>query len=95
MIIALLSIGGSFANFYLLTNQKYNSSLGFVMQLVLFIVAILAAIMYSGRKSRPSYTTWGVRFFTFRFAIIVLGIIGNLVMLLLTYMDMKGLQQWF
>lgn len=95
VFVALLSLAGSFVNFYLLSNQKYNTSLGFIIQLVLFMLALLAAILYGGRRIRPSYSTWGVRFFTVKFAIIFLGIIGNMVMLLLTYTDMKNIHQWF
>ncbi len=62
-----------------------------VAQAVLLTGTILAAVAYQGRRSRPSYGGGWYRIWTFRFAIIVLSLLGNVCVLVVLVLHLAGL----
>ena len=72
--LALLAALGTLANYMYLSSSP--------LQVVLTVAAFLSMILYSGRKTRPSYTTVGLRIMTFAFAVCFVSFLGSAGLLL-------------
>ncbi|KZK37645.1 hypothetical protein ACWOAN_03745 [Lactococcus taiwanensis] len=75
VLLALISGIGSLLNLYLLDGQL-------LLQGLLTLLAWVALFTFRGKKSRSSYEHDGTRIFTFRFALILLAVLGSSLILL-------------
>lgn len=95
VFLAILTGLGTVGNYLAVSRDIYGLTLALIIQVVLAVLTLIAAVGYGGRRTRPSYSEWGVRYFRIPFALIFLSIIGNAVMLFLLITDLNGMQNWF
>jgi len=61
------------------TGSLYNY--GFLnnlfLQFIFTIISLLSLFIYHGKKMSPSYTAWGVKYFTIGYAICIISFIGS------------------
>jgi hypothetical protein len=74
----------SFINYFWQANYPLSEFLkiaGLTAQIVFVILTVAAMLTYRGKRSRLSYDGGHYKVFTFRFAVIVLSLIGNVSVL--------------
>jgi uncharacterized membrane protein len=92
VFLALVVLALSIANYAWQTNVVLPETLQMVSigaQALLLLLALVAAALYRGRKSRPNYEGGFYRIWTIRFAVIAVSILASfsvLVVLLLYYL---------
>jgi len=69
ILFALLGGIGSLYNYGALNNL--------LLQFVFTIISLLSLFVYHGKKMRPSYTAWGVKYFTVGYVICIISFIGS------------------
>lgn len=95
VFISLLAGALGLGNYYLVMQARYGTGLALVIQVVMTLIALVALLGFRGRKSRPSYVEWGVRFFTIRFVVALLAFLGNAILSVVLYLNMTGRLQGF
>ncbi|WP_100066041.1 hypothetical protein [Miniphocaeibacter massiliensis] len=92
ILTGLLSLG----NFYINANWNLSESAVFltlIAQVVLTILTIFAAFGYKGRREVNGYK--GYKIWTFRFAIIMVSVLGNICVLATIGLNKFGIINMF
>jgi hypothetical protein len=84
VILAVVTGALSFFNYFWQANYSLPvlpQTASVIAQAVLMILTLAAAVGYRGRRSRPSYDGGHYRVWTFRFAVIMISMLGNAAVL--------------
>jgi len=95
ILLSILAGLGAFGNYYALVNSIYETQIGIIIQGALVILAIIPLILYKGKKTRPSYSEWGVRYFTIRFMVRLVSLLGNILIFVVVLLKLMGKIQSF
>ena len=90
ILLSILSGLGALGNYYALVNGIYTVQGGIIIQGILLLAALVPLITFKGKKSRPSYSEWGVSYFTVRFAVRLLSLFGNVVIFIVIILNLTG-----
>ena len=75
VLLAIIVGVASFFNYSAFQNAPTATQK--IVQVVLFVLSVFALFIYRGRRTRKSYTTAGVRDFSFGFALCILAFLGS------------------
>jgi len=95
ILLSILAGLGGYGNYYALANSIYGIQIGIIIQGALVILASIPLILFKGRKTRPSYSEWGVRYFTLSFAVRLLSMFGNILVFVVVLLNLMGKIQYF
>ena len=96
MIILSVLVGlAGLGNYSAIMNNIYSMGLGIVIQGALVGVAITLLLLFRGKKTRASYSEWGVRYFTIGFAIRLISMFGNLAIFIVVLLNLLGIISGF
>lgn len=87
LILAILTGAAALFNYYAVTAAIYPLLLALMIQLLLFVVTMIAVIGYRGRRNRPSYDGAGYSIWTVSFAIMMVSLLGNLAILVVLFLN--------
>jgi hypothetical protein len=93
VVVAILTGLGSVGNYWWVANGDVSSALrlvAVVVQAVLLVITIGAAIRYSGRRSMRSPESPFYRIWTGRFAVIMISLLANLAVLVVLVLHLTG-----
>lgn len=89
-LLSVLTGGLALLNYFSLTNQYISLTPALIIQGVLLLVTIIAAISYRGNRTRRSYDGGLYKIFTLAFAIIFISLLGNLAIFILLLLNQLG-----
>lgn len=98
VLIAVLAGVFSLANFFLFANGIFPKNLapiGSVVQLIVFLLTVFAAVGYKGRRTAYEYKGAPYKVFTLRFAVIFVSLLGSFCVLAVLILNAVGAIQGF
>lgn len=86
ILTGILTIGG----YFLVMNSTITLTMATVIQLGLLLLTIMAIVLYRGPKKRRTYEGGWYKVWTFRYAILMFSLLGNLAVFVVYVLNLFG-----